>query len=59
MSALGSPLAEVGTPATFWPAQAMTHWKFHEFCVVMKRLFVNQSMACPAQISFTNALGQV
>ena len=59
MSALGSRLAEVGTPATFWPAHAMTHWKCRECCVVMKRLFVNQTMASPAQISFTNALGQV
>ena len=38
-------LAEVGTPAAFLLAQAMTHWKCREFCVVMKRLFVNQTMA--------------
>ena len=25
MSALGSQLAEFGTPATLWPAQALTH----------------------------------
>ena len=50
MSALGSRLAEVGTPAT--------HWKCREFCVVMKRMFVNQTMVSPAKISFTNALAK-